>query len=512
MPLSPNEPYMKKFLYLYVVPILFVCCFSCGVSRPSFDPARKYAPEALQKDYQLFRHILEELHPSLYWYTSRDSMNYFFDKGYAQLNDSMTESQFRTLLSYVISKVDCGHTSVRYSKDYGKYLDTAKLPQFPLILKWWKDTMVVAANLNRRDSILKRGTVIESINGWTTPQLIDTLFNYFVTDGYNLTGKYQYLSSGLNFSYWYKNVIGFSDSFRIAYLDSNRMVKETRIALYDPKADTLRRIRPLSGRPEPEPGRRKRRKRERFLTRNLVIDSASNTGFMTINTFENGNRLVRFFHRSFRMLDEQRVQNLVIDVRSNGGGDATNSTLLTRYLIDKKFKVADSLYTVHRHSRYDKYIGKGYLYDFLMMVVSSKRADGKYHFRYFERHHYSPVKKHHFDGQVYILTGGNSFSATCLFAGAVKGQKNISLVGEETGGGYYGNTAWMIPDVTLPVTGVRFRLPRFRLVVDGTREKNGAGVLPDVAVPPTVDAIMKGVDFKTAAAKDLIRSHASVKK
>ena len=53
---------------------------------------------------------------------------------------------------------------------------------------------------------------------------------------------------------------------------------------------------------------------------------------------------------------------MVVDVRSNGGGDATNSTLLTRYIIDKNFKLADSLYALRRHSRYDKYIGKSLLY------------------------------------------------------------------------------------------------------------------------------------------------------
>jgi C-terminal processing protease CtpA/Prc len=233
---------------------------------------------------------------------------------------------------------------------------------------------------------------------------------------------------------------------------------------------------------------------------------------MTLNTFENGNRLVRFFHRSFRILDEQQVRNLVIDVRSNGGGDATNSTLLTRYIIDKKFKVADSLYAVRRHSPYDKYIHQGLLYDFLTTLVSSKRADGKFHYGHFERHYFHPKERHHFDGQVYVLTGGNSFSATCLFAGALKGQKNVTIVGEETGGGYYGNTAWMIPDVTLPITRVRFRLPRFRLVVNKTWEKNGLGVLPDVAATPSVDAILKGLDFKTAKVKELIRSRATVKK
>jgi C-terminal processing protease CtpA/Prc len=132
-------------------------------------------------------------------------------------------------------------------------------------------------------------------------------------------------------------------------------------------------------------------------------------------------------------------------------------------------------------------------------------VDGYYHFRYFEHHYYSPVVEDHFDGSVYILTGGYSFSATCLFAGALKGQSNITLVGEETGGGYYGNTAWMIPDVTLPMTGVRFRLPRYRLVVDRQRLKDGRGVLPDVPALPSVEALSKGLDFKTAKAKELIR-------
>ena len=59
-------------------------------------------------------------------------------------------------------------------------------------------------------------------------------------------------------------------------------------------------------------------------------------------------------------------------------------------------------------------------------------------------------------------------------------QDNVTIVGEETGGGAYGNTAWLIPDVTLPETGVRFRLPLFRLVIDKNYPKNGKGVQPEV--------------------------------
>jgi len=511
---------MKRFvLSLGVTLSLFLA--ACSTSQKDFRPDRKYAPEQLKKDYRVFRGVLEAWHPSLYWYTSRDSMNYYFDKGYAGITDSMTESQFRTILSYVIAQVDCGHTSIRYSKAYSHYIDTAKLRQFPLILKFWPDTMVVAANLNRRDSILKRGTPIATINGLSVQQLTDTLFPYIVTDGYNRTGKYQYLSTGLHFSSWYKELLGYTDTFDIGYFDSAGVVRHTRIPIYDPRADTVRRSLGRSLQPGTaqrgqgpaqrlrSPSRRARKRRELLFTRNLQIDSSSHTAFLTLNTFEHGYHLRGFFRHSFQVMADQRVKNLIIDVRSNGGGDASLSTVLTRYLIDKKFKLADSLYAIRRHSRYDRYINNGFLYSFLTFIASSRRSDGKYHFGYFERHYYSPFQRDHFNGQVYILTGGNSFSATCLFAGALKGQSNVTLVGEETGGAYYGNTAWMIPDVTLPETRVRFRLPRFRLVVDRQREKNGLGIQPDVPALPSAEAIGKGYDFKTARAKELIRTRAA---
>jgi C-terminal processing protease CtpA/Prc len=142
-----------------------------------------------------------------------------------------------------------------------------------------------------------------------------------------------------------------------------------------------------------------------------------------------------------------------------------------------------------------------------MLFTTSKRKDGNYHFGYFERHYFHPKKKNHFDGQVYILTGGNSFSATTLFTQKLKPQDNVTLVGEETGGGAYGNTAWIIPDVTLPETGVRFRLPLLRLVIDKNIPKDGKGVQPEVLALPTTGAIRRGEDYKMEKVMELIRSH-----
>ncbi len=83
------------------------------------------------------------------------------------------------------------------------------------------------------------------------------------------------------------------------------------------------------------------------------------------------------------------------------------------------------------------------------------------------------------------------------------------VVGEETGGGAYGNNAWLIPDVTLPITKVRFRLPLFRLVIDNGIPKNGRGIIPEVEALPTVNAIRRNADYKMEKVTELIKKNQS---
>jgi Peptidase family S41 len=477
---------------------------SCSSSAKTYNPHKKYPPAVLQADYTLFRNILEKSHPSIYWYTTRDSMDYYFNEGYKSITDSMTETQFRERLAWVISRVDCGHTSMKGSKAFGRYIDTASSLAFPFAMKFWADTMVITANLRKNDSILQRGTVVRSINGYNAKALTDTLFNYITTDGYSMTGKYQSLSTGFTFASLYKNIIGLTDTFDIRYIDEQGLEQRTFVRPYDFKADTMNKKTLTHGPPSTGKGKKKEKPAFYLSSVNLQLDTVMKTGFMTIATFDRSNHLKRFFKNSFRVIAEQGIRNLIIDVRSNGGGDAGLSTLLTRYMIDHKFKLADSLYTIKPPSEYKKYIRNSFWQGLLISMVTKKGKDGKYHFGYFERHYFSPKKKYHYDGQVFILIGGNSFSATTLFAGDLKGQKNITLVGEETGGGFYGNTAWIIPDVTLPNTGLRFRLPRFRMVVSKDRIKDGRGIIPDVWALPTSNAIRDGIDFKAMKVKELI--------
>ena len=497
---------LLAFLFLAVMT-------GCGVSMSSFSPTKRYSPEELHSDYTLYKAILEKHHPSLYWYTPKDSMDFYFYDGQKRLKDSMTEAEFRRVLGYVTAKIKCGHTSVRSSEAAVRFIDTTRtLKIFPLSMKLWDDTMVVAANLNRRDSILKRGTVITSINSKPSQQIVDSLFQHISTDGYNKTHKYQTLSNRGFFGSLYSSVYGVTDRYTIGYIDSAGNARTVTIPVYIPAIDTATRaaIRPVTSIPQPS---KKERKLQRLANARLLqIDTVNRSAMMTLSSFGKGYRLRKFFRRSFRELEKRNIEHLIIDVRSNGGGSVTNSTFITRYLTNHRFKIGDSLYAVRKKSAYSSYIQNNTWNNLFMVFFTSKKKDGKYHFGYFERHYFKPKKKHHYNGQVYIVTGGNSFSATTLFATALMDQENVTVVGEETGGGAYGNSAWLIPDVTLPKTGIRFRLPLFRLVIDKNIPKNGRGVQPEVESVPTVEAIRKGSDFKIEKVMELIKRDKEGKK
>jgi C-terminal processing protease CtpA/Prc len=238
--------------------------------------------------------------------------------------------------------------------------------------------------------------------------------------------------------------------------------------------------------------------------RNFTIDSTSNTAFISVNTFSEG-KLIRFFRQSFRKVREQGVKNVVVDLRLNTGGSVLACTELSQYLIDKPFNVADTVAAFGRSFPYKEYIKPWFIY-WISMHISGRRNknDSRVHFRYFEKHQFKPKKKNHFNGNIYLLTGGYTFSAATLVAGNLKGQKNVTIIGEETGGGAYGNSAMHLTTIVLPNTGIRVTLPLYRMVLNSSLPKNGRGVFPDVQVGPSSYSIKTGRDAKMDRVKELI--------
>jgi len=486
-------------VFLFSVILLL---YSCAATNKNYSPNKKYSKQELQQDFGLLRNILEKKHPSLYWYTSKDSMDMYFDKYYSAIDDSMTEQRFDwKILAPLIHQVHCGHTSVMMSKAFNKWASNKRFSAFPLFMKFWNDTMAVTSSLNRKDSIFKRGTLVTSINGVRYKELVETMFGYLPEDGNADNVNYLRLSG--NFPYYHRNIFGLSKQYTVQYLDSTGKEQTVKVPLFEFPKDSLKQKDILA---PPKKSRYERRQDRRNAARSLAIDTINNTAVITLNTFATGN-LRSFFRRTFRYIRETGIPNVVLDLRSNGGGKINLSTLLTKYVTRRPFRVADTSYAKAQSlGPYTRYIKGKFINNIGLFFLTKKRKDGLYHFGLWERKMYKPKERNHFGGDLYVLTNGSTFSASTLFCNDIKGQPGVTLVGEQAGGGWHGNNGIMIPDITLPNTHLRVRLPLFRLVQYNHVPKNGLGVMPDVYIAPNYDALVKGFDKKMQVVMEMIKN------
>lgn len=488
--------FQSAAMYLIAV-IILLYLTGCAASK-NYSPEKKFPRAELQQDYSLLRTILEKKHPSLYWYTPKDSMDKFFSEGYRAIEDSMTELQFGwKIIAPLTHKIHCGHTSFSMSSGWNRFVRHIKLPSFPLHLKIWADTMVVVLNLNAKDTLIRKGMLITAINGMRSRELINKMKEYLAQDAYAENVINMRLSMG--FPYFHRNIFGLYKSYAIQYIDSSGIEKHASIPYFDPAADSLEKKPPF---PAERLRLSRRQKIERI--RSLTLDPAGSLATLKLNSFSGGH-LPKFFRRSFKTLHRSNIQNLVVDVRNNGGGNINNYVNLTRYIRHTPFKVADTAASIEKNFRpYSKYIKAEFLDKPGLFFLTKKRSDNKYHFTFWERRIIKPKKRYHFSGDVYVLTNGLTFSASALFCNAVKGQPNVKIVGEETGGAWYGNSGIVIPDILLPNTKLKVRLPFFRLVQYNHVAKNGTGIIPDVVVAPTVYDVRNGIDRKMSVVKDMI--------
>ncbi len=171
----------------------------------------------------------------------------------------------------------------------------------------------------------------------------------------------------------------------------------------------------------------------------------------------------------FRLLREKGVENLIIDLRFNGGGNSSAGDYILSHLTAKPYcmysrvdiRLSEQLFKLGRRKTLKELAG----------LTITRRAEPQQ----------PEDRKSRFDGRVFLLTGPGTFSSAADFAAVVKDYEIGTIIGEETGGlrECFGDVLrFQLPNSRIPfgVSYKRFYAPIPR-PDDGTR-----GTAPDVVV------------------------------
>jgi len=281
-------------------------------------------PSQLQSDFELLVSTLNDVHPSLYSFISEDDLNQIITETNNKLSSEMHESEFHILIRKLIRQIGCGHTVARPSKNWYSSLKSPSVLPFSVYII--EDKLFIR-NSFAADSTLKTGMEILSIDGRSNIDLLKEISSIQERDG-SIESFSRSKIENL-FSTYYLFLFGLKDNYEIEYFDLNSNQKKENIKGGISKKSDKKEIKKVSKPNE------------------INIDHAHfylsqddpKTAFLDINSFhQKGYK--NFYKKVFNELEDNKIKNLVLDLRNNGGGYFPNGNRLLRYLVDQKFEMA----------------------------------------------------------------------------------------------------------------------------------------------------------------------------
>ncbi|MGD1947817.1 MAG: S41 family peptidase [Croceivirga sp.] len=454
--------------------------------------------KALEADLNTLKFQLESVHAGLYEYSTKNKIDSAFVAIRQTLKDSMNDLDFYRALAPLQKVIKNGHTMVIPSEKWSKY-KVDNVPLFPFEVYWDKDCLYILKNLSNDGSIID-GAQILSINGVTAEKVVENLLSGITRDGYNTT--YPLHLMALGFEHWYADIIGTPKDF---ILELKSPVNQKIISK---KVDALKEDKINSN-------HAKNYTKERvawFLRSNddfIRFKMNGNVATLVVPSFdsdtkgETGEKYSRFYKKVFAEMKTATIKHLILDLRNNGGGDPKPQLSLLSYLLYKPVKLYRQSFTIMEKVPNPEYYPNDKvkrLNRLAKLILDKKDSIYEVGNNIFTRMEGGPPKNpvepedDRFEGKLYILINGGSFSATGETAGILKDRSRGIFIGEEAGGSNYQNTSGRMPILYLPNSGVRIRMPliAYKLNVEGTND--GHGVIPDFEVRNTVQQELNGED------------------
>ena len=378
---------------------------------------------------------LTEVNPNAYKFISKENFWKAIDTKKELITEHTTFSQFLWHCSEIIANISCSHTSMGYFNQEKKLVPMDL--RFPLEVRLINNQLYISNPLINKDKVAVKDKIV-AINGIPFETIKKEMYKHISSQGNIETYKKNFLNSHSTTIIPY--TLGFPKSYSILLKGNTTPIQLKSLSSYQNNFQKL----------------------PNYLCKEplcLKYSKDKKTAFMTVRSFAYyGNRYKEykdFIDGNFKTISEKGIKNLVIDIRSNGGGPSDAGVHLLRYPSQKPFTYFSSA-------------------------------------QYGEKLDEVQPFKNVFKGKVYITMDGNGGSTTGHFMSLVKQLKLATLVGEELGSNQFCTGGQK--RLRLPNTGITYGVARNTYVTTATSLSIDRGIMPDHEVVQSIDDYLNNVD------------------
>lgn len=470
----------------------------------------------MREDLQILRGIHHAANSGLYVYRTPSQIDSVYHRAFERIKQPMRVIDFYKLMLQLADYEGSVHNYTIPDLDLVDFLNRQQA-FFPFPLIYIEGQII----FDGTSAVIPPGSRIRSINGVADTALMRSFYKYYPTDGYTLTRKLSASvdkSFGINYLFEY----GLFDEYRVTYSVPGATAVEQAVLPAVTLAERERNVKNRYSAPVTDQIDVKTQPPYSFR----MVDPSTGLlnlrwfGMVTGSADPGFEPYVQFLDGVFRALDENKVPNLIIDIRNNPGGSNPTFEQPVMYLTDKPFKEniganiifdPDSIpyetyfwgvYTSQRMDSATLAMGKKQLNAWFPTVRDNKRWQDQTHNPTFY------PKTPTFQGHLYLLINENVASAAAHFASLVKGYvERVTVVGVETPGGYYVHNGHSPLVYELPHSKIKTQFSIVHVVQDAPKKEDqpvGRGIMPDYEVWPSLRDFFQHRDTQLEFTRKLI--------
>lgn len=477
-----------------------------------------FPQKKMQKDLAIFKDLRKKANSGLYKYRTEKQIDSIYSWAEKEIKNLSTYRDFYTLISQLTDFEGSLHNDTWLPEKVVENLRKEQSGYFPYPIKWIEGKWMV----NFENEEIPLGAEIIAINKIPIAEIISNLAKYYTTDGDNLTGKK--IGIRTHFAKYFRLQYGLKDQFIVGYIMPNAEEIVTKTISSISYKDYYTNFQNRFSKPYDKIYYADLEDHQNYTFEKMDDITAK----LTIYSFAMGDEktkghqdYVKFLESAFIQLKKDNIQNLIVDVRQNGGGTDPNDLVTYSYLTQRNFQENKKAWISFRkipllkyyNSKAPKFIRPFFVGKFNKEFQEIFPVEDNNHFYQNENNNDHKIwtpNPNAFKGKIYLLVSPEIASAGSLFASMVAGNENTITVGEETMGGYYGHNGHTPLEYKLPKSKIVTQFSVVNLEQDVPKKENQMekrGIIPDYYVVQTYQDYLNQTDTQLNFVYDLIKKN-----